>query len=83
MSDAPERRSVTVIAYATRAERIEVAMHKLMAPIPSTKGMNPRDRANRLHTELERRIAVAVDALRYVPGERSDNQPAGHPGPAK
>lgn len=58
-----------IIAFAARAERIEAAMHKLTLPIPSTKGMGPVDRAQRLHAELERRIAIAREALRHVAGE--------------
>lgn len=38
------------------------AISDLSAPIPGTKGMGPRDRANRLHAELERRIAIAKGA---------------------
>jgi hypothetical protein len=38
----------------------------LTAPIPSTKGLGPKDRADRLHAELERRIALAKDAQRCL-----------------
>lgn len=58
-----------IIAYAKRAERIEHAMRKLTAPVPSTKGMGPADRAQRLHAEMERRIAIAQEALRHIAGE--------------
>jgi len=54
--------------WATRAERIEEAMHRMVAPIPSTKGMGPKERAQFLHAELERRIAIARDVLRYPTG---------------
>ena len=32
---------------------------ELAAPVPSTKGMAPKDRADRLHAELLRRIKIA------------------------
>lgn len=39
---------------------------ELAAPIPSTKGMGPKDRADRLHAELLRRIKVAREAVHCV-----------------
>jgi hypothetical protein len=40
------------------------ALHRAAAPIPSTKGMNPAERAQRLHAELERRIRDANEVIR-------------------
>ncbi len=37
---------------------------ELATPIPSTKGMAPKDRSDRLHAELERRIKIAREAIR-------------------
>jgi hypothetical protein len=54
-----------VFVRESRAERIERVMGDLTAPVPSTKGMPPKDRANRLHAELERRIQVAKDVLAH------------------
>ena len=48
---------------AERADAMTLALRRLAAPIPSTKGMGPKDRADRLHAELERRIADAKQAL--------------------
>jgi len=53
----------TVILTPTREERLVSALHAVSAPIPGTKGFNPRERAQRLHAELERRIRIARDAL--------------------
>lgn len=55
----------TIIARETRAERIERALDRMTAHIPGTKGLGPKDRAERLHAEMERRIADAKHALRY------------------
>lgn len=44
--------------------RMIAALEQLGAPIPSTKGMDPRARAQRLHAEMERRIRIAREALR-------------------
>jgi hypothetical protein len=56
----------TVLLHETRADRIERAMNALTHPVPSTKGLGPKDRADRLHAELERRIALAKESLQYV-----------------
>jgi hypothetical protein len=48
----------------TRQERMEQALQALTQPIPGTKGLGPKDRAERLHAELERRIQIAKDAIR-------------------
>jgi Protein of unknown function (DUF2384) len=61
-----DRTETTVLLMETRAERIERAMNALTFSVPNTKGMGPKDRALRLHAELERRIALAKDALKYV-----------------
>lgn len=53
----------TIILSETREERIERIMWVLAHGVPGTKGLGPRDRANRLHAELERRIALAKSAL--------------------
>lgn len=37
---------------------------ELAMPPPSTKGMGPKDRADRLHAELLRRIKIAREAVR-------------------
>lgn len=63
MTEATE---TTVLLLETRTERIERVMNWLTFPVPSTKGMGLKDRANRLHAELERRIALAKEALEYV-----------------
>jgi hypothetical protein len=47
----------------THGDRLVAALLQLNERMPSTKGMGPKDRANRLHSELERRIAIARDAL--------------------
>lgn len=52
-------------AAAVRAERIERALTALTEPPPSTKGLGPKDRADRLHAEMLRRIAAAKEALRW------------------
>jgi hypothetical protein len=49
-------------------EQLQAALHKLSAPIPSTKGMGPKERAQRLHSEIEHRIAIARAALDPQPG---------------
>lgn len=71
MCQEAETRSepLCTIARQSRAERIELAATRLCAPVPSTKGMSPSDRAARLHSEMERRIALAKDALAYMPGD--------------
>lgn len=46
--------------------RMAAALAQLGAPAPSTKGMDPKARAQRLHAEIERRIRIARDALRPV-----------------
>lgn len=65
----------SIMRDALRLERFEAALHRLQAPVPSTKGMAPKDRAQRLHSEMERRIAIARDALlprSNDPGEAGD-----------
>lgn len=52
---------------ASREERLEIALKQIAHPIPSTKGMGPKDRAQRLHVELERRIAIARNAIELAP----------------
>jgi hypothetical protein len=52
----------TIIVKPTREELMRQALGRLSAPVPSTKGMDPRTRADRLHAELERRIAIAKAA---------------------
>lgn len=56
-----------IAVAANRAARIEAAMHRMTLPVPGTKGMGPKDRADRLHAELERRIADAKAALDVQP----------------
>lgn len=62
-----EQTTKLVIVSATPEERMRVALYGVATPIPSTKGMGPKDRANRLHAELERRIALAKEALHAQP----------------
>ena len=66
----PAKTTHVIVEYAARAERIEIAMHKLAAGVPGTKGLGPKDRAELLHAELERRVAIARDALTFQPGDR-------------
>ena len=53
------------ISRLSRAERMELALAQLAAPPPGTKGMGPKDRADRLHAEMVRRGALAREALRH------------------
>lgn len=39
------------------------ALRELSGPVPSTKGLPPKDRAERLHDEVGRRRRVARDAM--------------------
>ena len=48
----------------SREQLLQRALARLAAPIPPTKGMDPKSRAQRLHAELERRIAIAKEAAR-------------------
>jgi hypothetical protein len=53
----------------TQANALEIALialHKLNVPVPGTKGLGPKDRAQRLHAEFERRIAIASEALKAI-----------------
>ena len=50
----------TIEAIESRLRRTLI---HLAQPIPSTKGMAPKDRADRLHSELQRRIKAATEAL--------------------
>jgi hypothetical protein len=59
-----------IAQLAIREERMTAALQHLCAPIPSTRGMGPKDRAQRLHAELERRIGIATKAL-----DTKDNTP--------
>lgn len=60
-----------VIMRPSREQLLEQALLRLTGHIPSTKGMDPKTRAQRLHAELERRIALAKDALR-IDGQGND-----------
>jgi hypothetical protein len=44
-------------------DRFKAALQEIHSPIPSTKGMNPKDRALRLHSVLSARITIAREAL--------------------
>lgn len=59
-------RPATIIVLQTREDRLQSALYVLARAVPSTKGMAPRDRAQRLHAELERRIKVAKEAVKQV-----------------
>lgn len=59
-------RSATIIVLQTREERLQSALYVLARAVPSTKGMAPKDRAQRLHAELERRIRIAKEAVKQV-----------------
>lgn len=59
VSDEP----TLIIAQPTLEERLIQLVRQMRAPIPSTKGLAPRDRAERLHAELERRIALSQEVL--------------------
>lgn len=59
-----ERLAGLVVSREDRAERMERALRDLALPVPGTKGLGPSDRAQRLHAEMERRRAVATEALR-------------------
>ncbi len=52
---------------ATLAHSLVMAqvLSELAAPAPSTKGMTPAERAQRLHAEMERRAARAKYALQW------------------
>ncbi len=50
---------------AIEIDRMTSALYKLAEPVPGTKGMGPKDRANRLHAEMERRIAIAREVLPF------------------
>jgi hypothetical protein len=41
------------------------ALSACATSVPSTKGLGPKDRADRLHAEMERRIRIASDAKRF------------------
>lgn len=60
---APAIARVAVALFEDRHERIERLMHILTWSVPSTKGLGPQDRADFLHAEMERRIAIAKRAL--------------------
>lgn len=49
----------TTIYQLSRQELLEMAIVELGKPIPSTKGMDPKAVALRLHAELSRRIHLA------------------------
>jgi len=53
----------TTIWKPTREELLEIALRDVSKPIPSTKGMDPKARALRLHAELYGRISLARQAL--------------------
>jgi hypothetical protein len=59
-----------IVQLAIREERLTTSLQHLCAPAPSTKGMGPKDRAQRLHAELERRIGIATKAI-----DTKDNTP--------
>jgi hypothetical protein len=64
MADPPMSEDHSLIWTLDRQiESMRAALARLSRPIPSTKGMAPKDRAQRLHSDLERRIAIARDAL--------------------
>lgn len=44
--------------------RYRDALSQVLAHLPSTKGLDPKDRAARLHNELERRRGIAREALK-------------------
>lgn len=52
-----------LICRAEEDDLLRMALLKLARPTPSTKGMDPKARAQRLHAELERRIKIAITAL--------------------
>jgi hypothetical protein len=56
----------------SRKERMDRALFILTQPVPSTKGMAPKDRALRLHAELERRIAIAKEGRAWLEGDHED-----------
>lgn len=49
----------TTIYQPSRQELLEMAIVELGKPVPSTKGMDPKAVALRLHAELSRRIHLA------------------------
>jgi hypothetical protein len=51
-------RAQTWIEPASDVEVLRRALSAACSPIPSTKGMSPKERAQRLHAEMERRIAA-------------------------
>lgn len=55
-----------IIAPPDREAVLRQALARHTAHIPSTKGMAPAERAQRLHAELERRIQAAREALANV-----------------
>ena len=59
---------MTMIITPTREEQLVTALRQVAMPIPGTKGFNPKERAQRLHAELERRIQIAKDVLRVYRG---------------
>lgn len=50
---------MTTVYRPSRQEILEMAIAELGRPIPSTKGMDPKAKALRLHAELSRRIQLA------------------------
>lgn len=50
-------------AMEGEVQRLRTALGALSAPVPSTKGMAPGDRADRLHAEFERRVVAARRVL--------------------
>lgn len=50
---------------------IEEALHKLAEPPPSTKGLNPFERAGRLFNALESRAALAKSAAKTTAALRA------------
>jgi len=57
----------TTVWQPTREELFEIALCELSKPVPSTKGMDPKARALRLHAELTSRIDLAKRALSPIP----------------
>jgi hypothetical protein len=64
-----------IVWQESRDEKLRRLLLTLTYPVPSTRGMGPADRANRLHAEIERRIARADEILAVLQSDPKDAAP--------
>ncbi len=54
-----------LIERPSEAALLRLALRRIAEPAGSTKGMGPKDQAQRLRADLESRIRIARDALTH------------------